>query len=45
MLTLRDNATILNSSAININYGTLLTIDDEANLAIDNTNRVSDTDA
>ncbi|OYW77350.1 MAG: hypothetical protein B7Z37_04705 [Verrucomicrobia bacterium 12-59-8] len=40
--TLRDSATLLNTSAININYATL-TIDNNANLATDMGDRVSDT--
>ena len=40
-LTLRDSATLANTSGITINYGTL-TLDNESDLGTDNTNRVND---
>ncbi len=41
ILTLRDNATLLNTSAVNLNYGTL-NLDSNANLALSNNNRLND---
>lgn len=41
-LTLRDNATLLNTSAVNLNFATLI-LDSNANLQIGNNNRLSDT--